>query len=70
MAAEAINLRHVDEVWMVPCGDRPEQNVEAPTAAIDRFNMTKLLIENFFPHDFSVKVKDYPSKGHLNRNCR
>ena len=61
MAAEAINLRHVDEVWMVPCGDRTEQDVEAPTPAIDRFNMTKLLIENFFPKDFPIKVKDFSS---------
>ncbi len=59
MAAEAINLRYVDEVWLVPCGDRTEQNLEAPTPAIERFNMTKLLIENFFPEDYPVKVNDH-----------
>lgn len=54
MAAEAINLRYLDEVWVVPCGSRKDKDVGA--SGEHRYNMTKLLIEDFFPKDFPVKV--------------
>jgi len=61
MAAEAINLRYVDEVWIIPCGDRTDKNVGAP--AKDRLLMTNLLIDDFFPKDFPVKVNDIEIKN-------
>ena len=54
MAAEAINLRYVEEVWVVPCGNRKDKDVGTP--GDHRLKMTELLIENFFPRDFPVKV--------------
>jgi len=60
MAAEAINLRYVDEVWIIPCGDRTDKNVGAP--AKDRLLMTQLLISDFFPSDFPVKVTKFEEK--------
>ena len=30
MAVEAVNLGHVDEVWIVPCGDRQDKNLLVP----------------------------------------
>jgi len=54
MAAEAINLRYVDEVWLIPCGTRKDKDVG--TAGVHRLKMTQLLIQDFFPEDFPVKV--------------
>lgn len=63
MAAEAINLRYLDEVWVVPCGSRKDKDVG--TSGEHRYNMTKLLIEDFFPKDYPVKVKDITNKKRL-----
>lgn len=32
MAVEAINLGYVDEVWIVPCGDRKDKKINVPGA--------------------------------------
>ena len=55
MAAEAINLRHVDEVWMIPCGNRSDKNIS--TKGEHRLKMTQLMIDSFFERDFPIKVK-------------
>jgi len=56
MAAEAINLRHVDEVWMIPCGNRSDKNIS--TKGEHRLKMTQLMIDSFFERDFPIKVHD------------
>lgn len=30
MTAEAYNLRYVDEVWLIPCGERPDKKLTTP----------------------------------------
>jgi len=54
MAAEAINLRHVDEVWIIPCGYRTDKQLM--TDGNMRLQMTRLLVSDFFKDKFPVKV--------------
>ena len=43
-----------DEVWMVPCGYRPDKTNLSPPEM--RLKMVELAIKDFFPPDFPVKV--------------
>lgn len=54
MAAEAYNLGHVDEVWMVPCGSRTDKKLGFD--GNHRLEMVNMLISDFFPPDFPIKV--------------
>ncbi len=54
MAAESVNLRYVDEVWVIPCGDRKDKNIGTP--GHHRLAMTHLLVKEFFPKEFPIKV--------------
>ena len=59
----ASNLR-VDEVWIVPCGLRPDKpHISKPEI---RLEMTKLAVKDFFPENTplridSVEVENGPS---------
>jgi len=55
MAAESVNLRYVEEVWVIPCGDRKDKNIGTP--GHHRLAMTHLLVDDFFPKEFPIKVK-------------
>lgn len=57
MAAETINLGHVDEVWMIPCGHRTDKHLM--TDGNMRLQMTRLLVSEFFKDNFPVKVTTY-----------
>lgn len=46
MAIEVVNLGHVDEVWIVPCGDRKDKNLNGSSEK--RLQMVKLIVEDFF----------------------
>mmetsp|Transcript_39140 Transcript_39140/g.34823 ORF Transcript_39140/g.34823 Transcript_39140/m.34823 type:complete len:176 (+) Transcript_39140:97-624(+) len=61
MAAEAYNLRYVDEVWVIPCGDRPDKKLKTPGE--HRLKMTQLLVSDFFADDFPIKVNDVEIKN-------
>lgn len=55
IAAEVVAARAADEVWIVPCGPRPDKpslNVDA----LHRYAMTSLAVEAAFPADFPVRV--------------
>lgn len=52
---EKLNL---DEVWFIPAGNPPHKNVSRDISIIDRFNMVKLMI-NDYPH---FKCKDFEFK--------
>ncbi len=45
----------VDEVWIVPCGNRPfdKPNSSSPNM---RLEMTRLAIQDFFPPGFPIKI--------------
>ena len=42
MAIEAINLGHVDEIWIVPCGDRKDK--QANLCGRVRLQMVNMLV--------------------------
>jgi len=56
MAAEAVNLRYVEEVWVIPCGTRTDKLFGTPGE--HRLAMTHLLVNDFFPKEFPIKVND------------
>ena len=56
MASETLNMEIVEEVWMIPCGTRPDK--PSLLAAEDRFEMCQRAVNDFFPKDFPVKVDD------------
>ena len=54
MAVEAVNLGHVDEVWIVPCGDRKDKKDLIPGDM--RLQMVNLIVEDFFLNEFPILV--------------
>ena len=57
MAANIIHTRSADEVWLVPCGPRPDKP-SMTTCARDRLLLTNLAVETTFPPSFPIKVDD------------
>lgn len=51
----------VDRVVVVPSGDRPDKKLSV--SAMDRLAMTRLAIEEAFPHDARVFVSDLHTAG-------
>ena len=55
--SETLNLlKDFDEVWMVPCGDRPDKALRTPGP--QRLEMCNIAVKEFFPKNFPIKVKD------------
>lgn len=54
-AAELIHSRLVDEVWMVPCGPRPDKP-SLKTSALHRLIMCHLAVDTTFGSRFGVRV--------------
>ena len=46
----------MDQVWLVPCGDRLDKKARTPGS--QRLEMTKLAVQDFFPKDFPVYIND------------
>ena len=57
MAANIIHTRSADEVWLVPCGPRPDKP-SMTTCARDRLLLTHLAVEATFSSTFPIKVND------------
>jgi nicotinate (nicotinamide) nucleotide adenylyltransferase len=55
MAAEVIHAKVADEVWITPCGSRPDKP-SLKTSALDRFLMCHLAVNTTFSSSFPVKV--------------
>ena len=55
MAAEVIHASVADEVWITPCGSRPDKP-SLKTSALDRFLMCHLAVNTTFSSTFPVKV--------------
>jgi hypothetical protein len=49
-----LNRELVDEVWIVPCGDRTDKNVLV--SGETRLKMLRISVESFFRNEFPVKV--------------
>jgi len=56
-AAEIVHSGCADEVWLVPCGPRPDKP-KLKTPAIDRYCMCQIAVNTVFSPDFPVKVSD------------
>ena len=55
MCASIIHSRAADEVWVVPCGQRPDKP-SLKTSVADRFLMVHLAIESTFTREFPLKL--------------
>eukprot|EP00931_Biecheleriopsis_adriatica_P120972 TRINITY_DN9605_c0_g1_i1.p1 TRINITY_DN9605_c0_g1~~TRINITY_DN9605_c0_g1_i1.p1 ORF type:complete len:573 (+),score=94.86 TRINITY_DN9605_c0_g1_i1:61-1779(+) len=54
-AAEIVHSGCVDEVWLVPCGPRPDKpNLKTP--AVDRYCMCRIAVGFAFSNNFPVRV--------------
>ena len=59
-AAEVIHSGMADEVWITPCGPRPDKpQLSQP---VDRLAMCQLSVNTFFSADMSVYVSDIQKK--------
>lgn len=49
-------ITYIDEVWMVPCGRRPDKkHISKPEL---RLEMVKMAVKDFFPSDFPIKIME------------
>mmetsp|Transcript_62463 Transcript_62463/g.182577 ORF Transcript_62463/g.182577 Transcript_62463/m.182577 type:complete len:576 (-) Transcript_62463:248-1975(-) len=56
-AAEVVHSCSADEVWLVPCGPRPDKP-KLKTPAVDRYCMCQVAVNTTFSQRFPVKVVD------------
>ena len=56
MAAEVIHMNAADEVWLVPCGARPDKE-SLRTSTMERYIMCHLAVNTAFSRDFPILVK-------------
>jgi len=61
MAAEAYNLGHVDEVWIVPCGERTDKKLNLD--GDHRLVMVNIILKDMFPADFPLIPNDTEIKN-------
>mmetsp|Transcript_17477 Transcript_17477/g.22774 ORF Transcript_17477/g.22774 Transcript_17477/m.22774 type:complete len:232 (-) Transcript_17477:462-1157(-) len=54
LAAQIIRSDDVDEVWLTPCGPRPDKKLK--TATHDRWAMCHVAVNSFFPPELPIKV--------------
>mmetsp|Transcript_8425 Transcript_8425/g.25989 ORF Transcript_8425/g.25989 Transcript_8425/m.25989 type:complete len:265 (+) Transcript_8425:238-1032(+) len=54
LAAQILRSEDVDEVWLTPCGPRPDKTMSTPTH--DRWAMCHVAVNSFFPPELPVKV--------------
>ena len=56
MASETINLKIVDEIWMIPCGYRDDK--PKLLRAEQRLELCQKAVDDFFPRNFPIKIND------------
>ena len=56
-ACEIIHSKCADEVWIIPCGARPDKP-SLKTSALDRLIMCHLAVDTMFGSKFPLAVKD------------
>lgn len=56
-ASEIVHSGHCDEVWLVPCGPRPDKP-KLKTPPIDRYCMAQIAVNTAFSPEFPIKVSD------------
>lgn len=56
-ASEIVHSRCADEVWLVPCGPRPDKP-GLKTSPLDRYVMCQIGVQTTFATDFPIKVSD------------
>lgn len=58
MASEVVHAGVADEVWLVPCGPRPDK-ASLSTSVLDRYTMCHLAVNSSFGRRFPVYVKAF-----------
>jgi len=56
-ASEIVHSGSADEVWMVPCGKRPDKP-KLKTSPLDRYVMCQIAVNAAFAPDFPIRVSD------------
>ena len=56
VAAEVLHFELADEVWLVPCGVRPDKSLHASPQ--ERLELCQIAVQATFPLKFPVKVID------------
>mmetsp|Transcript_10801 Transcript_10801/g.31234 ORF Transcript_10801/g.31234 Transcript_10801/m.31234 type:complete len:248 (-) Transcript_10801:26-769(-) len=56
-ASELVHSGKADEVWLVPCGKRPDKP-KLKTPPVDRYIMCQIAVNTTFSPDFPIKVSD------------
>lgn len=56
-AAEIVHSGCADEVWIVPCGPRPDKP-KLKTSPLDRYTMCQIAVQTQFTTELPVKVSD------------
>lgn len=60
-AYQSENERLVDEVWIVPCGERSDKQLQAPAG--HRMAMLQLFLEAYFSPQEKVSIHDFEISG-------
>ena len=61
LASETLNMKVVDEIWMIPCGHRSDKQNQV--AAEKRLEMVQAAVNDYFPRNFPIKVDDIEVKN-------
>jgi len=56
-AAELVHCCNAEEVWLVPCGPRPDKP-KLKTPAVDRYVMCQVAVNTYYSTRFPVRVMD------------
>ncbi|CAK9035624.1 Probable nicotinate-nucleotide adenylyltransferase (Deamido-NAD(+) diphosphorylase) (Deamido-NAD(+) pyrophosphorylase) (Nicotinate mononucleotide adenylyltransferase) (NaMN adenylyltransferase) [Durusdinium trenchii] len=63
-ASEIVHSGCADEVWLVPCGPRPDKP-KLKTPALDRYCMCQIAVNTVFSPDFPIKVSDIDTRREM-----
>ena len=61
MCSETLNKTEADEIWMTPCGWRPDKQLKSNPEM--RLAMCEAAIKDYFPQEFPVQTCDYEVKN-------
>lgn len=60
-ASEIVHSGCADEVWLVPCGPRPDKP-KLKTPALDRYCMCQVAVNTVFSPEFPIRVSDIDTR--------
>eukprot|EP00435_Cladocopium_sp_Y103_P051303 s2360_g15.t2 len=63
-ASEIVHSGCADEVWLVPCGPRPDKP-KLKTPALDRYCMCQVAVNTVFSPEFPIRVSDIDTRREM-----